>query len=75
LEQLKRLRLAKAHSKSDSLRITVPQSIVNQGNLKEGDKLDWSWEVCNNEMFVAIRRVGQTDNILSDGKGKGKRKK
>jgi hypothetical protein len=31
--------------------------IVRQWNLKEGDKLDWSWEVRNNEeMFVVIRR-------------------
>ena len=32
-------------------------SIVKQWNLEEVDKLDWSWEVWNNEMFVAIKRV------------------
>jgi len=32
-------------------------SIVKQWNLEEVDKLDWSWEVWNNEMLVAIKRV------------------
>jgi hypothetical protein len=45
-----------------SLRIVLPMPIVRQWNQREGDKLDWSWEVRNNEeMFVVIRRrrVGQ----------------
>jgi hypothetical protein len=52
-------------------------SIVRQWSLKEGDKLDWSWEVRNNEMFVVVRRVEQqqqqTDSIALERKGKGKR--
>jgi antitoxin component of MazEF toxin-antitoxin module len=61
-----RTRLAKAHSKSESLRITVPQSIVNQWNLKEGDELDWSWQAKNNEMVLVVRMVGQTDSLQSE---------
>jgi hypothetical protein len=70
--------IPKASSNYASLRTVIPMSIVRQWNLKEGDKLDWSWEVRNNEMFVAIRKLGQTgSSIPSDGrrgKGKGMRK-
>jgi antitoxin component of MazEF toxin-antitoxin module len=52
-----------------SLRIVLPMPIVRQWNLREGDKLDWSWEVRNNEMFVVIRRrrVGQQTTDSSRG--------
>jgi len=33
-----------ATSKSNSLRTTVPAYLVNQFNLKKGDKLHWSLE-------------------------------
>ena len=68
-----RTRLAKAHSRSDSLRITVPQSIVNQWDLQEGDELDWSWQAKNNEMVLVVRRVGQTDSSFQSDKGKKKK--
>jgi hypothetical protein len=70
-----RTRLTKAHSRSESLRITVPQSIINQWNLKEGDGLDWSWQAKNNEMILVVRRVGQTDSLQSEDRDKVKRKK
>lgn len=49
--------LAKASSNYASLRTVVPMSIVRQWSLKEGDKLDWAWEVRNNEMIVVVRKV------------------
>ncbi len=49
--------LAKNSPKFASLRTTIPMSIVKQWNLKEGDKLDWSWEVVNGEMVVVVRRT------------------
>ena len=49
--------LAKASSNYASLRTVVPMPIVRQWSLKEGDKLDWSWEVQNNEMVVVVRKV------------------
>jgi len=49
--------LAKASSNYASLRTVVPMSIVRQWSLKEGDKLDWAWEVRNNEMVVVVRKV------------------
>lgn len=50
--------LAKNSPKFASLRTTIPMSIIKQWKLKEGDKLDWSWEVKNGDMVVVIRRVG-----------------
>jgi hypothetical protein len=39
-----------------SLRTTVPISIVRQWKLKQGDYIDWSWEIVKNEMVVVVKR-------------------
>lgn len=58
IQQLgERTKVAKAHSKTSSLRITIPESIVKQWNLEEGDELDWSWVAKNNEMILEVRKV------------------
>lgn len=44
--------LAKNSPRFASLRTTIPMSIVRQWRLKEGDKLDWSWEARNGEMIL-----------------------
>jgi hypothetical protein len=49
--------IGKASSNYTSLRTVVPMPIVRQWNLKDGDKLDWSWEVRNNDMVVVVRKV------------------
>ena len=49
--------IAKASSNFASLRTVIPMSIVRQWNLKDGDKLDWSWEARNNEMVVVVRKA------------------
>ncbi len=46
-----------ATSKSNSLRTTVPAYIVNQFNLKKGDKLNWGIE----NGFVVIQ-VAKLEN-------------
>ncbi|MDQ6864259.1 MAG: AbrB/MazE/SpoVT family DNA-binding domain-containing protein [Thermoproteota archaeon] len=48
--------LAKNSPKFASLRTTIPMSIVRQWQLKEGDKLDWSWEARDGEMILVVRR-------------------
>ena len=41
-----------------SLRTTVPMFIVKQWNLKPGDEVEWSLEVCDNgELIAAVRRT------------------
>lgn len=49
--------LAKNSKRFASLRTTVPMSIVKQWKLREGDKLEWSWEVVNSEMVLRVRKV------------------
>jgi bifunctional DNA-binding transcriptional regulator/antitoxin component of YhaV-PrlF toxin-antitoxin module len=51
--------VVKASSKFDSLRTTIPKSIVNQWGLKEGDILEWTWEVKNGEMVLMVTRSKQ----------------
>jgi bifunctional DNA-binding transcriptional regulator/antitoxin component of YhaV-PrlF toxin-antitoxin module len=46
--------VARASTKSDSLRTTVPAGIVNQFNLKEGDILDWSIEPRKNKLIIVV---------------------
>lgn len=48
--------LAKNSPRFASLRTTIPMSIVRQWRLKEGDKLDWSWEARNGEMILVVRK-------------------
>ena len=48
--------LAKNSPKFASLRTTIPMSIVRQWQLKEGDKLDWSWEARDGEMILVVRK-------------------
>jgi hypothetical protein len=49
--------ISKASSNFASLRTVIPMSIVRQWNLKEGDKLDWSWAARNSEMVVVVRKL------------------
>ena len=47
--------LNKATTKGESLRTTVPMSIVKQFGLTEDDKLDWTLKVENGELVIQIK--------------------
>ncbi len=49
--------LTKANKNSESLRTTVPASIINQFDLKEGDQLQWILEPYKNELFIKITPI------------------
>lgn len=49
--------LTKAATNTTSLRTTVPASIVRQFNLKDGDKLDWTFEVNNGSLILTLKPV------------------
>jgi hypothetical protein len=51
---------ASTKQKFASLRTVVPTNIVKQWHLKEGDQLDWSWEVINGQMVVLVRKADKT---------------
>jgi bifunctional DNA-binding transcriptional regulator/antitoxin component of YhaV-PrlF toxin-antitoxin module len=69
--------LAKASSNFASLRTVVPMSIVKQWQLKEGDRLDWSWEARNGEIVIVVKKAEHNDSegIRFDIQRNGKRKK
>lgn len=46
--------LTKAAPKSESLRTTVPMSIVRYLKLKEGDRLTWELEAKDNKLQVIV---------------------
>lgn len=48
-------KLTAAVSKKESLRTTVPRSIVQQLNLTSGDSLDWQLEVRDGELIIVVR--------------------
>jgi antitoxin component of MazEF toxin-antitoxin module len=47
--------LNKAATKGESLRTTVPMSIVKQFGLTDEDKLDWTLKVENGEIVIQIK--------------------
>lgn len=49
--------IAKASSIANSYRTTVPAAIMQQFNLKEGDKLDWSFKTENDELIIFVKPV------------------
>ena len=46
--------IAKASTIANSFRTTVPAAVINQFNLKEGDKLDWNLQVENEKLIIVI---------------------
>lgn len=46
--------LTKGSTKGNSLRTTVPISIVKQFGLGEGDILDWTLKVENNKLIIEV---------------------
>ena len=49
--------LSKASSKIESLRTTIPQSIVRFMKLNEGDKIDWDLKAQNNKIILIVTKV------------------
>jgi antitoxin component of MazEF toxin-antitoxin module len=43
-----------ARPNSQSLRVTVPQGIAKQFNLKEGDQLDWTIEAKDGKLVILV---------------------
>ena len=46
--------IQKASTIANSYRTTVPAAIMNQFNLKEGDKLDWELKAENGNLVVIV---------------------
>ena len=47
--------IAKASTIAKSYRTTVPAAIINQFDLKEGDKLDWELKADNKALIIVVK--------------------
>lgn len=47
--------IAKASTISNSFRTTVPAAIINQFNLRDGDKLDWELKAENGKLILIVK--------------------
>ncbi len=53
--------LTKATPKSDSLRTTVPMSIVRQFGLKDGDRLKWELQAKDNSLVIMVKPISDME--------------
>jgi bifunctional DNA-binding transcriptional regulator/antitoxin component of YhaV-PrlF toxin-antitoxin module len=55
--------LNKATTKNESLRTTVPRSIINQFGLTEYDKLEWILKAEGGELVIQVKpiKTGRTE--------------
>jgi hypothetical protein len=49
--------VSRASSNFASLRTVIPMSIIKQWKLKEGDRIDWEWEVLKGEMVLVVKKL------------------
>ncbi len=49
--------LNKSTSTSESLRTTIPYSIVKQFGLTDMDKLEWTMKVENGELIIQVKPI------------------
>jgi antitoxin component of MazEF toxin-antitoxin module len=49
--------LNKATSKNESLRTTVPRSIIKQFNLTENDQLEWFLKAEGGELLIHVKPI------------------
>ena len=49
--------ISRASSNFGSLRTVIPMSIIHQWKLKEGDKLEWEWQVLKGEMVLIVNKA------------------
>jgi len=47
--------LSRAGPNTNSLRTTVPASIIKQFDLEDGDKIRWEFSIHNDQIVVIIR--------------------
>lgn len=47
----------RANTKNDSLRTTIPRSIVTQFGLSYKDKLEWTLKAENNQLIIQVKPI------------------
>jgi hypothetical protein len=54
-------KLNRANTKSPSLRTTVPESVVNELKVKEGDSIEWERIIYEGKIAIRVKKVGKTE--------------
>ena len=49
--------LTRANKNSDSLRTTVPSSVIKHFDLRDGDKLLWKFETNKDSIFIKLEPI------------------
>ena len=65
--------LSWASSKIESLRTTIPKSIVRFMKLNEGDKLDWDLKAQDNKIILIVTKVEK--KVRNEPKPRGRDKR
>jgi antitoxin component of MazEF toxin-antitoxin module len=52
-----RTKLNRANSNSPSLRTTIPESVVNELKVKEGDSIEWERIVHEGKIAIRIKKA------------------
>jgi hypothetical protein len=52
-----RTKLNRANSKSPSLRTTVPESVVNELKVKEGDSIEWERIIHDGKIAIRVKKA------------------
>lgn len=64
--------LNRANKTSESLRTTVPSSVIKQFDLKEGDKLRWWLEPGNKkDLFIRVEPIKTSGKSIGNDGGGG----
>ena len=61
--------VSKASSKIESLRTTIPKSLVRFMKLNEGDKLDWVLKAQDNKIILFVTKVEK--KVRNEPKSRG----
>ncbi|HEX9678940.1 AbrB/MazE/SpoVT family DNA-binding domain-containing protein [Nitrososphaera sp.] len=56
-----RTKLNRANTKSPSLRTTVPESVVNELKVKEGDSLEWERIIHEGKIAIRVKKAGKQE--------------
>lgn len=52
-------KLNRANTKSPSLRTTVPESVVNELKVKEGDAIEWERIIYKGQIAIRVKKAGE----------------
>lgn len=56
-----RTKLNRANTKSPSLRTTVPESVVNELKVEEGDSIEWERIIYEGKIAIRVKKASKTE--------------